>query len=232
LRVVAVIPAFNEAASIGRVVAATLPYVEQVVVVDDGSRDETARLAAEAGAHVLVQPQNKGKGAALQRGGDYAVESGFDAIVALDADGQHDPRSIPALIEPLAHGQADMSVGSRKLQWSTHMPWIRRMTNAFMSALLSRVAGQPMEDTQSGYRCISVPVLRDVRVAASHFEAESEFLLKAARAGWRIAWVPIKAIYGDDVRPSHIRPVRDTIRFLRMLARVLREHRAPLKRAG
>lgn len=222
MRVLAIIPAYNEAASIARVVVATQPYVEQVVVVDDGSRDDTAAIAEQAGAHVLRQTRNGGKGAALQAGADYAIAAGADAIVALDADGQHEPQSIPGLIAPLADGHADLSVGSRKRVWSTHMPLIRRFTNAFMSWLLSQVAGQHMEDTQSGFRCISVPVLRDIRVETRHFEAESEFLLKAARAGWRIAWVPIRAIYGDGLRRSHIHPIRDTVRFLRMLVRALR----------
>lgn len=229
MRVLAIIPAYNEAASIAAVVASTAPYVEQVVVVDDGSRDNTAAIAGKAGAHVLRQARNGGKGAALQAGADYAIAAGVDAIVALDADGQHDPQSIPALIAPLAVGAADMSVGSRKQAWSSHMPLVRRLTNAFMSWLLSRVAGQPMEDTQSGFRCISIPVLRDIRVQTRHFEAESEFLLKAARAGWRIAWVPIRAIYGDGLRPSHIRPARDTMRFLRMLVRTLRTPASPQK---
>jgi len=222
---VAIIPAYNEAKSIAQVVAATLPHVEQVVVVDDGSKDDTAALAREAGAHTLVQPCNAGKGAALQAGTDYALQAGFDALVALDADGQHDPNSIPALIEPVTAGSADMSVGSRKREWSKHMPWVRRMTNDLMSRFLSWVAGQPMEDTQSGYRCISVKVLRGVHVETTHFEAESEFLLRAARAGFRIAWVPIKSIYGSDMRPSHIHPVRDALRFLKMLVRIMREHR-------
>lgn len=229
MRVVAVIPAYNEEASIARVVSATLPYVEQVVVVDDGSRDRTAAQAEEAGAHVIRQPRNGGKGAALEAGADYAIATGFDAVVALDADGQHDPKSIPALVTPLADGTADMSVGSRKRAWSTYMPLVRRLTNASMSWLLSKVAGQPMEDTQSGFRCISVAVLRNVRVQTRHFEAESEFLLQAARAGWRIAWVPIVAIYGADVRPSHIHPLRDAYRFLKMLLRVLRMGTSPTR---
>jgi glycosyltransferase involved in cell wall biosynthesis len=219
MRVVAVIPAFNEEASIVRVVQATAPHVDAVVVVDDGSRDRTAQVAREAGAHALVQPQNAGKGAALEAGFDYAMQNGFDVVVALDADGQHDPIYIPDLRAPIESGEADMAVGSRKRNWTGSMPLVRRLTNSFMSWMLGLVAGQPMEDTQSGYRAIHVRVLKDVKVSARHFEAESEFLLTAARKRFRIAWVPISVIYG--VRPSHIRPVRDTIRFFKMLFRVL-----------
>jgi len=220
LRLLAVIPAYNEAASIQRVVADTIPFVDTVLVVDDGSRDDTATLARQAGAQVHAQPRNMGKGAALQAGMDYCLEHGFDVAVTLDADGQHEPRSIPDLAEPIRSGRADMSVGSRKQQMSTHMPFIRRFTNRFMSWMLGLVAGQPMEDTQSGYRAISAPVLRGVRVSSSHFEAESEFLLKAARLGFRIAWIPIATIYGG--RPSHIHPIHDTARFFRMMWNVLR----------
>lgn len=219
MRVVAIIPAYNEAASIAGVVRETLPFVEAVAVVDDGSRDGTADIAREAGAHVIEQPRNKGKGRALQAGADYCLAGGFDALVALDADGQHDPRSIPDLRRPVEEARADMAVGSRKAEWARHMPLVRRITNSVMSRLLSLVAGQVMEDTQSGYRLIHARVLRVVTMESSHFEAESEFLLKAARHGFRIGWVPIRAIYGG--RPSHIRPFRDLIRFVRMMWRVL-----------
>jgi glycosyltransferase involved in cell wall biosynthesis len=219
LRLLALIPAYNEAASIARLVEATRPYVEAVLVVDDGSRDATAELARQAGATVLVQPVNGGKGAALQRGFDYCLEQGFEAVVTLDADGQHDPALIPALVAPLAEGTADLVVGSRRQLWDRHMPLVRRLTNAFMSWLLSRVAGQRLEDTQSGYRVLHARVLRQVRPRTSRFEAESEFLLVAARRGFRIAWVPISVIYGG--RPSHVRPLADGLRFARMLVRVL-----------
>ena len=226
LRLVAIIPAYNEAASIARVVEATLPFVDQVVVVDDGSHDDTVERAARAGAFVLKQKVNSGKGAALEVGFAYAVHGGYDAMVTLDADGQHDPTRIPDLCTPIAAGAADMSVGSRKREWARRMPVLRRVTNAMMSWLLSAVAGQPMEDTQSGFRCIGVRVARSVRVRARHFEAESEFLIRAARVGFRIAWVPIPAIYGADFRPSHIRPARDFVRFLRMMTRILLERNA------
>lgn len=218
MRVLAIIPAYNEAASIAGVVHETLPFVEAVAVVNDGSKDRTSDLARDAGAHVIEQPRNMGKGRALQAGADYCLAAGFDAMVALDADGQHDPRSIPHLRAPVEEGRADMAVGSRKAEWAKKMPLIRRITNSLMSQVLSLVAGQPMEDTQSGYRLIHSRVLQVVKMESSHFEAESEFLLKAARHGFRIHWVPIRAIYGG--RPSHIRPLRDTVRFLRMMWRV------------
>lgn len=220
MRVVAIIPAYNEAASIYGVVEETRKYVDDVVVVDDGSGDNTSAVAEQAGARTLRQPRNMGKGKALQAGMDHAVLSEYDAAIFLDADGQHDPTSIPSLRDPLDRGVADMAVGSRKAEWATRMPLPNRLTNKFMSWLLSLVAGQPMEDTQCGYRIIHTRVLRTVRMDSSHFEAESEFLLKAARHGFRIAWVPIRSIYG--LRPTHIRPLRDSILFFKMLVRVLR----------
>ena len=224
MRILAVIPAYNEAGSIAGVVHETLPFVEAVAVVDDGSTDRTADLAREAGAHVIVQPCNMGKGRALQAGADYCLAEGYDAMVALDADGQHDPRSIPHLRAPVEQGRADMAVGSRKADWARKMPIVRRITNLLMSRLLSLIAGQPMEDTQSGYRLLHARVLQVIKMEASHFEAESEFLLKAARHGFHISWVPIRAIYGG--RPSHIRVLRDTVRFLRMMWRVFTSPRS------
>ncbi len=219
MRLIAVIPAYNESASIARVVDLCKPYVDRVVVIDDGSKDNTAEVATRAGATVVSQPRNMGKGAALQAGMDYTVREGFDAAVFLDADGQHEPTSIPDLRRPVENGSADMAVGSRKHEWDSKMPLANRLTNLCMSWFLSFIARQPMEDTQNGYRLITARVMQTVRMETSRFEAESEFLLKAARRGYRIAWVPIRTIYG--LRPSHIRPFRDSLRFFRMICRVL-----------
>lgn len=218
--VFAIIPAYNEAQRIAPVIQRTLPYVSRVVVVNDGSKDETARVSREAGAVVVDQPHNQGKGAALQAGFDYSVREGADAVVTLDADGQHRPEDIPRLMAPLSDVGVSAVVGSRKAQVE-RMPFVRRMTNLFMSWLLSQVAGQTMEDTQSGYRVYRTAVIKDLTVQSSRFEAESEVLLRAARKGHRFAWVPIEAIY-EEGRKSHIHPLRDTIRFFAMLFRVVR----------
>ncbi|HEY4000434.1 MAG TPA: glycosyltransferase family 2 protein [Candidatus Xenobia bacterium] len=221
MRVFAIIPAYNEAARIAPVIAGTRPFVETVLVVNDGSKDDTEKVAGEAGATVLNQPRNMGKGAALQAGFDWCMAQGAEAIATLDADGQHRPEDIPRLLEPLQDPAVGGVVGSRRAE-SSRMPFIRRMTNYFTSWLLSQVAGQRMEDTQSGYRVYRPQLLRECLVASVRFEAESEVLIRAARRGWRIAWVPIEAIYLEG-RVSHIHPIRDSIRFFQMVWRVWRE---------
>ena len=214
----AVIPAKDAAATVGDVVRglrAVIPDLE-ILVVDDGSADATGASAAAAGARVLRHEVNQGKGAALQTGFDAAVASGADAVLALDADGQHDPRVAPGLLAALA--RADVVVGSRNAD-RTGMPWLRKATNDVTSWWVSRLAGQRIEDSQSGYRAIAAPVLRAIRPESKRFDYESEFLVAAARAGFKIGAAPIPTLY--NAPGSHIHPVRDTIRFVRFVLRHL-----------
>ena len=218
MRVCAVIPARDAADTVAPVVRglrATLPEAT-ILVVDDGSSDETGARAREAGAEVIRHTLNQGKGAALQTGFDEALRRGADAVLALDADGQHDPAWAPRLLTGLE--SADLVVGSR-LQSREGMPWLRRVTNDVTSWWVSRLARTLIEDSQSGYRAIRAPVLRRVRPEARRFEYESEFLVAAARAGFRIAAVGIPTLY--NAPGSHIRPVRDTVRFVRFVLRHL-----------
>lgn len=214
----AVIPAKDAASTVGDVVRgirAEAPGVD-VIVVDDGSSDATGERAREAGARVVRHEVNRGKGAALQTGFDAALEAGADAVVALDADGQHDPAFAPRLLAALEG--ADVVVGSRNAD-RTGMPWIRKATNDVTSWWVSRLAGQRIEDSQSGYRAIQARVLRAVRPESRGFDYESEFLVSAARAGFRIGATPIPTLY--NAPGSHIRPFRDTIRFIRFVLRHL-----------
>ncbi len=213
LRVCVVIPAYKEAGHVGPVVKAVLEQVADVVVVDDGSPDDTAERAREAGAHVVRHPRNRGKGAALQAGFDYALTQGYDAVVALDADGQHDPAELPLFLQALRTAGADVVLGSRMAR-PTGMPWIRRWTNRTTSVILSRLAKQEIQDSQSGYKAIRAAVLRRVRPSREGFDAESEFLVNASRLGFRIAHVPIRTIYGAET--SSINPAMDTWRFIRL----------------
>jgi glycosyltransferase involved in cell wall biosynthesis len=218
MRVCAVVPAKDAAATVGAVVRglrSTLPGIT-VLVVDDGSSDETGARAREAGAVVLRHTLNEGKGAALQTGFDEAVRLGADAVLALDADGQHDPSWAPRLLAGLA--RADLVVGSR-LQSREGMPWLRRVTNDVTSWWVSRLARTLIEDSQSGYRAIRATVIRRVRPEARRFEYESEFLVAAARAGFRVAAVAIPTLY--NAPGSHIHPLRDTVRFVRFVLRHL-----------
>jgi glycosyltransferase involved in cell wall biosynthesis len=214
----AVIPAKDAAATVGGVVQGLLAVIPglEIIVVDDGSADATGEAAGAAGARVLRHDVNQGKGAALQTGFDAAVAAGADAVLALDADGQHDPRFAPGLLAAL--DRADLVVGSRNAD-RTGMPWLRKATNDVTSWWVSKLAGQRIEDSQSGYRAIAGPVLRAIRPESKRFDYESEFLVAASRAGFRIGSAPIPTLY--NAPGSHIHPVRDTIRFVRFVLRHL-----------
>jgi glycosyltransferase involved in cell wall biosynthesis len=218
MNVVAVIPAKDAGSTIASVVTAVRDAVPgvRVVVVDDGSSDGTGDAARGAGAHVVRHPLNQGKGAALQTGFDEALRLGADQVLALDADGQHDPKYAPGLLGELE--AADLVIGSREGD-RTGMPWLRRKTNDVTTWWVSKLAGQRIPDSQSGYRAFRAPVLRAVRPKSRRFEYESEFLIGAARQGFRVGEAPVPTLY--NAPGSHIHPVRDTLRFIRLVLRHL-----------
>lgn len=215
-RVCVVIPAFNEGARIGGVVRRVRVVLPDVVVVDDGSQDATTANAEAAGAKVLRHAVNSGKGAALGTAFRYVREQGFDAVITMDGDGQHDPADIPGFLDVYRRGAFQVLVGNRMYD-TRRMPWIRLMTNRFMSWLLSREMGQPVPDTQCGYRLYSLSVLPEKGTASSRFAAESEILMELSARGVRIGSVPVATVYGGE--QSKIHPVKDTVRFFRMLRR-------------
>jgi len=208
------IPAYKEETRIRATVLEAQQHIPLVVVVDDGSPDNTAEMAREAGAVVLVHPVNLGKGAALRTGFRYAREQGSAFVLTMDGDGQHAAADIPLFLEAFAKGDVQVVVGNRMGNPKT-MPRIRYMTNRFMSALLSWKMGQHVPDSQNGFRLYRTDVIPDMPESDSRFAAESEILLELSRRGIKIGSVPVKIIYGDE--QSKIRPWRDTIRFIRML---------------
>lgn len=212
----AIIPAYLEQDRIGDVVRRVLEAIRPVVVVDDGSPDRTAAAAEAAGAVVLRHPRNLGKGAALHTGFRYAKERGCEFVVTLDADGQHAPSDIPRFLDAYARTGLPVLVGTRMDDPRT-MPAIRRWTNRFMSAYLSREMKQAVPDTQCGFRLYRCAVLPAEAPAAAGYAAESEILLHLAARGVQIGSVPITVIYRDEV--SKIHPLRDTLRFFRMVRR-------------
>jgi len=219
VKTVAVIPAYNESAHIAEVVAGCSSHGLDVIVVNDCSSDDTIAVAQDAGARVVSHETNRGKGAALETGREAAREAGFEAMLILDGDGQHSPDDIPAMLAAAEETGADMVIGTRMGDVST-MPFVRRCTNRFMSWLITRMARTKVTDSQSGFRLIRVSLLDEIKVASERFDAESEVIIKAGRAGKKIVEVPIKTIYGDE--RSKISPVRDTIRFIGLLIRIWR----------
>ncbi len=228
LKTCVLIPAYNEAKHVGAVVREVLDYCPDVVVIDDGSPDDTDRVAAEAGATVLEHVHNQGKGAALQTGFDYARANGYDLAITMDADGQHAPSDIPAFLQAYERTHSPVLVGNRMGNLGD-MPWNRRFVNRFMSDLLSRVMGQYVPDSQCGFRLYHRSAFPEGPYDAhsQRFAAESEILLRLSLQGRKIGAVAIQTIYGDE--KSKVNPFFDTIRFFRMLhrfRRIKKEHLA------
>lgn len=217
-----VIPAYQTADTIRSVIrqCMQLPHIDGVLVVDDGSSDGTGDAARDEGAIVVTHEGNRGKGAALMSAFAEATNRDWDAVITIDADGQHDPRLIPAFIQCCTATHADVVVGARQREDSS-MPLLRRLSNAMSSAVVSRLADARVTDSQSGYRLITRRVWETLRFERTRYDMESELLIKAGRAGYRIAEVPITTIYGAE--QSHFRAFRDTFRMARVFIGLWRE---------
>jgi glycosyltransferase involved in cell wall biosynthesis len=222
-RILAVIPAHDEAPRIAPVVTGAAVHLP-VLVVDDGSGDDTEAVARAAGATVVVQRPNRGKGAALRTGFRWAIEHGYDAVVTLDADGQHDPAEIPRFLEADDASPVDLVIGARDFG---AMPPVRRLSNTLGGQAFSWAVGRRIPDNQSGYRLIGrrlLPLL--LESDETGFEFEVEMITTSIRAGLIVAWVPISTIYGDG--PSHVRPWRHFTNFVRIVRKARRTVRGPM----
>lgn len=217
MRLCALIPAYNAEAFIATVVEQTRTFLPHVYVVDDGSTDQTAHKARAVGAEILQHPTNRGKGYALRTGFQRVLEEGFDAVITLDADGQHDPHDIPLFLECAARTEAPLIVGARVKR--EMMPLHRRMNNGLVTFVGRWLCGQPVLDFQCGFRFLRSEVLRAVVLETNGYETESELLIQAGRLGFRIENVPIRTIYNGQI--SHVRAWREMRRFTRLLFRSL-----------
>ncbi len=229
-RVMVVIPAHNEAATVAEVVRGALAFAP-VIVVDDGSTDGTADRLAGLPVTVLRNDRNLGKAASLWRGAMHALAQGADAVITLDADGQHDPADIPRLLQK-AEEQPDAIVIAARLRNRQATPPLRLFGNRMANFWISWAAGHPIADTQSGFRLYPREVLEQVNVRHDHtrgFVFESEILVDAAQRGFRIAHIETEAIYPPNLRPSHYIPRRDTTAIILMVAgRLLRRGLDPI----
>ena len=214
MRYLVVIPAYNEASHIEEVVKGVREVTGDVLVVNDGSMDGTEEVLKGLGVDFVSQPRG-GKGSALRRGFEYALEKGFDAVVTLDGDGQHDTKELTRLVDTLEANGTDMVVGTRMGE-TEKMPLVRLLTNKGMSGLVSGLVGTRMPDTQCGYRAIGAKVLKDIKLETCHYDTESELLIKAAKKGFHISFVPVSVIYSNGSHSS-INKVVDTVRFWRLL---------------
>ncbi|MBI4708543.1 MAG: glycosyltransferase family 2 protein [Candidatus Omnitrophica bacterium] len=206
-----IIPAYNEEGEIEKVTREIIKQGLTALVIDDGSSDNTAKFAQQSGALVIKNEVNEGKGASLIKGFNYARENNFDAVITMDGDGQHSPADIPFFLRLATYSDSAILVGNRMLK-TKNMPFLRLLTNKFMSWLISLVAKQKIPDTQCGFRLIKKEVLNKIDFSTTKYETESEILIKSSRKGFKIESVPITTIYRGE--KSQINPFVDTLRFL------------------
>ena len=239
--ILAVIPAHNEASRISAVIEGAARHLP-VLVVDDGSSDDTAAVAEAAGARVLSQSPNRGKGEALKTGFRQAIAGGAAAVVTLDADGQHDPAEIPAFLAAWNRSRdpgmeartgqrsestsraVELVIGARDFH---AMPPSRRLANTLGKRVLLWATGREIRDNQSGYRLIGRRLMEAMLASEEPgFGFEVEMIVECVRRGWAIEWVPIRTIYGAE--DSHINPATHVARFLTLAWRIRRARTRPV----
>jgi glycosyltransferase involved in cell wall biosynthesis len=220
MRVQALVPAFNEARTIAKVVTGLFPHVAAVCVVDDGSTDGTADAARRAGADVMMNPGDRGKGTAIRSGLARVLERDCSHVLLIDGDLQHLPEEAPLLIAEAERTGADVVLGERRFDRRA-MPASRYHANRIGSLALSRFLGVAVRDTQCGFRLFRADSLRSLPLTARGYDIETEMLVKLKRRGGVIASVPITAVYTGQ--RSKLRPVRDTTKtcFLAVYYRFL-----------
>ena len=224
-RILALIPAHNEATRIAPVIDAVRAYLP-VVVVDDGSMDKTSEVAREHGAIVIRQQPNQGKGAALLNGFRYFLGGEYDAVITLDADGQHDPAEIPLFVEKYERDHSDLIIGRRDFR---KMPFPRNYSNTIGTWMFSNALKVPIPDNQSGYRLYSRRLVNAAIDSKERgFEFEVEIIFKCVLEGMKLAWVPIKTIYFKE-KHTHMKPIHQVKEFFRITRRA-REMRHKLDR--
>jgi glycosyltransferase involved in cell wall biosynthesis len=213
----AIIPAYQDEKHIGDIVRRTRERLHHVLVVDDGSTDQTAQRAREAGAEVITHDQNCGKGEAIKTGLGHWLDREVKWVSLLDSDGQHLPEEIDRFLTAAVDATQPTFLIGNRMNNLTGMPFIRRVVNRYMSRQISRLCGQEIPDTQCGFRMLNRQLVPELLGGGDRFDYDTEVLIIASRKGYRIESVPITTIYTDQV--SKIRPLRDALRFLKLMWR-------------
>jgi glycosyltransferase involved in cell wall biosynthesis len=215
--VLGLIPANNEAGHISAVISTARQHLP-LLVIDDGSKDDTASIVEDLGIEVLRQTPNQGKGAALRAGFKLALERGYLAVVTLDADGQHNPHEIPKFLQLFNEKRLDLIIGSREF---SKMPAVRKAANSLGRIIFSWAVRQPVRDNQSGFRLISRRLMEAMLSSEeSGFEFEVEMLVVCLQNGLQLDWVPIQTIYSNQ--GSHIHPLTHLRHFFRIIIKTRR----------
>jgi glycosyltransferase involved in cell wall biosynthesis len=222
MKIAILIPSYNEGNRICGVVKNCYNYNLDIIIINDGSTDNTSEALKEFGAQkndkviIIDHPVNKGKGEALKTGFAYAINNNYSGVITIDADGQHDTKEINDFLNEIDNNDPDLIVGSR-FNNTKGMPFIRRFVNYLTSWIISGIAGKKIEDVQSGYRFIKTTVLKNIKLETKNFDTESEILLKAGWLNYKITNIPIRTIYHLDEFKSHVNPVKDTIKFFKLV---------------
>jgi glycosyltransferase involved in cell wall biosynthesis len=206
------IPAYNAQRTLPQIVVDARKQLEPVVVIDDGSKDATGAVAEAVGATVLRHEQNRGKGAALKTGFAWALDHGAEAVITLDADGQHLASEIPKFLAQFERGQEDLIIGGRAHLFD-HMLPRRRNANRFSSWCISKCSGVPITDSQSGFRLYSARLMRALKLRTDRFDMESEVIVLAGKRGLKVVTIPIELGFVDGIGTSHFKPLKDTLRI-------------------
>ena len=212
-----IIPTYNESRTIGGLVSDVRKKGLDVLVVDDGSQDETGLIARKKGAQLITHAKNMGKGASLTRGFEHVLKSAYAAVIIMDGDGQHNPDDLHRFIATAKDTGAELVVGNR-MGDTKSMPFIRRLTNGVLSRFISVITNQHIPDTQCGFRLIKRSALEKIKLISLNFEIESEILIKAAKEKFKILSIPIKTVYQGEA--SKINPALDAFRFVRMICNI------------
>jgi glycosyltransferase involved in cell wall biosynthesis len=221
------IPAYNEDKYIKHVIENCAVYGMDIIVVDDGSVDSTAAqvrlLIKEAGnkLKLITHPYNMGKGRALITGFSYIIKKKYMGVITIDADGQHDTAEIKKFVETVKDKDPDLIIGNR-LENTLGMPFIRLATNVFTSWIISRIADKKISDVQSGYRYLKTSAIKKIKLNTCNFDTEPEIVMRAGWYDMKILNIPIKTIYHKDF-VSHVNPIKDTLKFFRLVINGIRE---------
>ncbi len=221
-RVALLIPVYNGADTVGGVIARCKALELALVVVDDGSTDGTADIVVRAGVdHFIRRQRNEGKGKALQVGFRYAAEAGYEAVVTLDADGQHRPEEVPKFLERFRRSGADILVGNRfeDRDYLRRMPWQRVMSNRLSSGMIRQIGRLAVQDIQCGFRLYRLPSVCGLEWRSCGFEFETEILLGARAQGLRMENVPVQCEYPQGTDRSQFGALRDSWRIVRVVLR-------------
>lgn len=213
MKIGVLICAYNEEKHIRKVVNQCLKKIRNVIVVNDGSSDDTLKEIKKTKAKIISYKINRGKGGALKTGFAYAQKKNFDYLILMDGDGQHDPKEISKFIKSINEGY-DLIIGTRTKRHSD-MPYLRRFTNFLSSLFISARRRTWIKDSQSGYRALNLKFLKEIELKRERYDLETEILIKMIKKGAKVKNLPITTIYGEET--STIHPIKDTYRFFRTL---------------